>query len=1017
MLLNQPHSICQKTQRNQGSTFSTDLKGSTIKSNPDSEAFSVRALASKSNKKEPTMEAQQQQPSPPQQVGGVSFPPVAAPTTTTTATNDSQQEQPWECQFQVTKLRSWRTGYTRLLRFYSTYFCTLDPDSLKITNTWDYIRLVDWQVHKKEKEQSSSLLLQLDSGDKLKFATHGQASAIATCLLKYQDSILKQSHPVLPAQRWKRNRSQQNVVLQMKPHALCELEPSTSKLLQTYELQFLTAVSFPVQTVNEVLLTFYNGTKKILYTCDNRTLLTKYLQSSKLNITAEVLAMEPSTTVQEIQQRHAQVSYTTSWEVTKPPSGRRSFALSRWLSLGPTAVLERDGLGVVSVRPYETLYAIIVPPQSSVVTLVFTHETSVCKVQTYAVPHNRDAVVVSLMDHCPHPVIVSDHTQLVAYTLHRPHVPHSLFQPPTISTYALQHVYDTTMTLFALLNGEFGSDTQSEKHQAELKEFISTLEHAIQLQELLLDCYTFNGSVPTLDPDASSKQVTNTILGLFGIAKLLLEFRTLKNVHVREEQCGTLFQTILCLVQTSAAGYKCVAETEPFRECLRYFWDISDPFCKFAAFSILNCVLKATEPRDMETEYVNKNVILQCGGLPLIQGVVGSLFSSTPSELILMVSTDLLQNLLCSGADTTSPEHFSNVISELAHCNLALLSTLRSSTSFVIENTALLLHLLSTHAPEAAVELRSYALSSAVFLQHFYLAIFSGSEGQRFLSRYLCSLWLAGPMDCDEKRLLKRMVPHGFLSYLNMPSLSQMEEDQLDELERDAIEGNVTEEGTAAAAATNTARLRSRIVMAARDTKTENFRIFFHVLTQDHSLADLIWSQQTRRELRICLESELESIRRERDARGGEIAWNHQQFRVPYPSLENEVKVGNVYMRLWLQAGDGFIRSWDEPLRLFEHLFRRFLCEVDRNTAVRFSATIRFLVTSSLIRYFLFVLGNGDVYSMLGAALCHPRVQDWSVYRRYDFGSLHGCHSKCRDPASITWPRRHGSGCTRRRKR
>jgi DnaJ homolog subfamily C member 13 len=292
----------------------------------------------------------------------------------------------------------------------------------------------------------------------------------------------------------------------------------------------------------------------------------------------------------------------------------------------------------------------------------------------------------------------------------------------------------------------------------------------------------------------------------------------------------------------------------------------------------------------------------------------------------------------------------------------ALLSTLRSQTPFVIENTALLLHLLSTHAPKTAASIRDAALSSAIFLDHFHAAIFSPLEGQRFLSRYLCSLWLSGPMDCDEKRLLKRMVPHGFLTYLNMPALSNMEEEQLDELERDAAETNIPEKyqdgaecdladeiiglpGTLAergAAGTNTARLRLRISIANSTastmylkTRKENFRIFFHTLTQDHALPDLIWSQQTRRELRIALESEIQYIKRETEARGlDSIAWNHQQFQVKYPSLENEVKVGNVYMRLWLQAGDGFIRSWDEPVRLFEMLFRQFLCEIDRNSKV-----------------------------------------------------------------------------------
>ena len=265
-----------------------------------------------------------------------------------------------------------------------------------------------------------------------------------------------------------------------------------------------------------------------------------------------------------------------------------------------------------------------------------------------------------------------------------------------------------------------------------------------------------------------------------------------------------------------------------------------------------------------------------------------------------------------------------------------------------------------------ALAIREAALSSSIGLQHFYQATFSPLEGQRFLSRYLCSLWFSGPAACDEKRLLKRMVPHGFLSYLNMPPLSRMEEEQLDQLERDVVENNISDLSamressssalvqhqqqidaatvTGGGAGTNTVRLRMRIALAAATAvskgsgagQPENFRIFFHVLTQDHSLADLIWSQQTRRELRIALESELDYIRRESDARGGILAWNHQQFRVDYPSLESEVKVGNVYMRLWLQAGDSFIRSWDEPVRLFEHLFRRFLCEVERDPKVCF---------------------------------------------------------------------------------
>jgi ribosomal protein S30 len=51
-------------------------------------------------------------------------------------------------QFQVTKLRNWRTGYQRLLVLYEQDFVTLDPDSLAVTNRWSYNNISSWQALK-----------------------------------------------------------------------------------------------------------------------------------------------------------------------------------------------------------------------------------------------------------------------------------------------------------------------------------------------------------------------------------------------------------------------------------------------------------------------------------------------------------------------------------------------------------------------------------------------------------------------------------------------------------------------------------------------------------------------------------------------------------------------------------------------------------------------------------------------------------------------------------------------------
>ena len=295
------------------------------------------------------------------------------------------------------------------------------------------------------------------------------------------------------------------------------------------------------------------------------------------------------------------------------------------------------------------------------------------------------------------------------------------------------------------------------------------------------------------------------------------------------------------------------------------------------------------------------------------------------------------------------------------------MAMLRSPCSIIVENAALLLKTISTFHPPTATRIREFSLSSGILLHHFYCSIFSSTEGHRFLSRYLVGLWMTGPNDCSEKQLLKRMLPSGFLPYLSMPLLSEMELDNLDEMERSGMEavdnfGRIavaTKDdhladgwGESGGSGTNTKRMSRRIQISnsvkasvySRDSNgnnhvshpQENFRILFHMLTKDHSLPDLIWNQQTRRQLRITLETELNALEREIDMRGGYefMAWNHQQFMIEYPSLRDEVKVGTVYMRLWIQAGNAFIKQWEEPERLFELLFRRLLCDIDRDTNV-----------------------------------------------------------------------------------
>ena len=426
--------------------------------------------------------------------------------------------------------------------------------------------------------------------------------------------------------------------------------------------------------------------------------------------------------------------------------------------------------------------------------------------------------------------------------------------------------------------------------------------------------------------------------------------------RIRVQRVATpLFQALYRLCCT-ATGFRTAVECQDILDVMQLIWNIDDTFAFYWAVMTFSALLsrQGVDPSmilegDKEAEFINKRTLLGLDGA--VDGLIRALLGqrggdqrSSVSDLVRMVVGSALESILCTNSSSTSPEHFSSFLEALSSHHRALMSMVESPIPIIIENTALILHIISTRSPETARAIREDSLSSSTILHHFHLAIFSPLEGQRFLSRYLCSLWFSGPPDCQERRLLRRMLPIGFLSYLKMPILSQSEEDQLDELERASASGEYLEVaqsyGLDTGGGTNIKRLRSRISSAifagGTETHPENFRIFFHVLTKDHCLPDLIWNQETRRELRIALEAELQSIHRAMESRGGrdKIAWNHHQFKVAYPSLGDQIQVGDYYLRPFIQAGDGFIKSVEDPAGLFELLFRRLLGELGRDAVV-----------------------------------------------------------------------------------
>jgi hypothetical protein len=149
-----------------------------------------------------------------------------------------------------------------------------------------------------------------------------------------------------------------------------------------------------------------------------------------------------------------------------------------------------------------------------------------------------------------------------------------------------------------------------------------------------------------------------------------------------------------------------------------------------------------------------------------------------------------------------------------------------------------------------------------------------------------------------------RMIPLGLAEYLKHAAITEEHRKNLDEMEEEfyATFGNAVVSARAKSGASELQmRMRKRIAAALKEhsidrvqyTATnatqdedappatpllkesphekkspENYRIMFHVMTQDHKLPDLIWNEQTRLELRSVLEYEVKEFEREQRLRG-----------------------------------------------------------------------------------------------------------------------------------------------------
>ena len=338
-----------------------------------------------------------------------------------------------------------------------------------------------------------------------------------------------------------------------------------------------------------------------------------------------------------------------------------------------------DAGGVVSCRRLMDLHALVRHPHADTLTLEFKNGSS----RMYA-SANRDALLVSLLDAANYlgsnaSVHVSDVTSggyclssLDTATEAQSSSTGIIFQTISIPMHCLKRIHSVSTAAFAYLShGTESSSREGEK-----------IKVGEECRVVVEACREFNATVPPtgegLPTAPSDRSILGSVGALWGILSLLLQRPSdganIHEWHEAELAATPMFQALYRLSQTPA-GYKGTAELDTMQDCIGLLWQLDDSFCQFWMLRVMRALLSGPAKRDKEVEFVNKSVILQTGGTMMIDGLVSTMLeagSTQPggqrlvSDLILFVASDILQSVLCSGYDTTSPEHFTAFIQALA---------------------------------------------------------------------------------------------------------------------------------------------------------------------------------------------------------------------------------------------------------------------------------------------------------------------------------------------------------------
>ncbi|XP_064647249.1 dnaJ homolog subfamily C member 13-like isoform X1 [Lineus longissimus] len=845
------------------------------------------------------------------------------------------------CYF-VTK-HSWRGKYKRVFSVGTLGITTYNPNSLEVTNQWPYNEVISI-VPSVKSPTNNEFLITMKRGNKkvdtMKFSTDHRADVL-TEALRFRKLFTEKNGTTKRFNAYKCHWSETRVpvILEVNQGSLDQLHPATGCCLCSYDYKDMEGLTQVSDYPGGVAVIHGGFSRLHLFALDQREELIKALQESAGAYVGIAIKQRKEPIKHDQFLEHKFGKYSTDEALTsyaefivQKVESRNVDPVRRTLCLTETCLVERDPstYNVVTCKPLCDVFALVRDQENP---QKFSVEYVKGAIRSYT-STDRDALIASVLDG----VRASGNRDVCV---------------------------KMRLTRRGCRLGPFTVPVDEEVESQHMK-FI----------QAPTDGMNFAGAVERFNANISYSGLLHAVTqdGLFAENKEKLINGTLSALLDRQGDQNTIsaedleaqFHALRRLV-ASKAGFQAFTSMPKMRESvgLKVVKALkrNDDGVTHAAIDMLNALMQPMhDDYDLRREQMNKASLMSSKKFleNLLDMFKNHVVRGT-GALVITAMLDFLTFALCAPySETTDGTYFDNLLEMVADEGRVVFKLFQHPSMAIVKGAGMVMKaIIEEGDAEIAAKMQDLALAEGALPKHLHTAMFTQGNDSRMLtirqlSRHLVGLWVTGHPTA--MGLLRRILPSGLMAYLDsMDPVPENEEDRLhtrDNLKM-AVEDHARKQRLNPHLRMIERKVehilmhwRSRIGLESRKQNKDekpivlrkrrqrikseaNWPLFYYYFNKDHAKSNLIWNYKTREELREGLENEMRAFSVDKDLSASHvISWNHQEFEVQYTSLNEEIKIGDYYLRLLLEEDDqeteetSAIKKSNE---FFNDLYHRFL--------------------------------------------------------------------------------------------